>query len=159
MNKKYLLLLALPILALTVSGAVYAKYGQVPEQQTDLINVIAKKFNLNTADVQKVFDEKRIEHQAQMEQKFIDFINKAVIDGKLTQDLANKIIAKHAEIKAQRDSLQGKTPEEIKSIMKSQKDALKQWAQDNNIPLQYLMFGGQNGRGQGCGMGKLNKFN
>ena len=49
--------------------------------------------------------------------------------------------------------------------MKTQGDALKQWATDNNIPMQYLMFGGLGSKGlgmfgqgkaQGCKMGQFN---
>jgi polyhydroxyalkanoate synthesis regulator phasin len=162
MNKKYLLFLAVPVLAIALGSSAYAFYGNPREGQVDIISAIAKKFNLNSADVQKVFDEQRIVNQTQKEQKFTDLINKAVTDGKLTQDQANKIIAKHAEIKAQRDALQGKTNEEINSAMKIQRDALKQWAIDNNIPTQYLMFAMQNGKGpgmfgQGKGQGCLNR--
>ncbi len=164
MNKKYLIFLAVPVLAVALGTSAYAFYGNQGEGRTDVINAISKRFNLNASDVQKVFDEQRIANQAQMQQKFTDSINKAVTDGKITQDQANKIIAKHAEVKAQRDALQGKTPEEIRSAMKTQGDALKQWAQDNNIPMQYLMFGGIGGRagmfgegkGQGRGMGQGN---
>ncbi|KKP33020.1 MAG: hypothetical protein A2312_01170 [Candidatus Staskawiczbacteria bacterium RIFOXYB2_FULL_32_9] len=165
MNKKYLLFLAVPVLAVALGTSAYAFYGNQGEGRTDVISAIAKKFNLNASDVQKVFDEQRTANQTQNEQKFTDFINKSVTDGKITQDQANKIIAKHAEVKAQRDALQGKTKEEIRSAMKTQGDALKQWATDNNIPMQYLMFGGLGSKGlgmfgqgkaQGCKMGQFN---
>lgn len=168
MNKKYLIFLAVPVLAIALGTSAYAFYGQPAEGRADIISAISQKFNLNKTDVQKVFDEQRTANQVKMEQKFTDSINKAVTDGKLTQDQANKIIAKHAEVKSQRDALQGKTPEEVKSAMKTQGDALKQWAKDNNIPMQYLMFAGQNGKGQGmlkegkcqeCGACKFNKTN
>lgn len=154
MNKKHLLFLAIPALVVALGSSAYAFYGNPEEKQKDMIGAIATRFNLNTADVQKVFEEKRIEHQAQMQQKFTDFVNKAVTNGKLTQDQANKIIAKHAEIKSQKDSWAGKTAEEIKTLMQTQKESLKQWATDNNIPMQYLMFGGFGGKGGMFGQGK-----
>jgi len=74
-----------------------------------------------------------------------------VKDNKLTQTQANLIIAKHVEIQKQHQDLMtnssGKTPEQIKEAFKAQQDSLKQWAQDNNIPLGYIMMGGNGQKG------------
>lgn len=149
MNKKYFTFLTISVLAVSLGTSAYAFYGSSSQSQTDIISTISERFNLNSADVQKVFEEQRLEHQAEMQERFTDYIEKAVSDGKLTQEQADKIITKHAEVKAQRDVLQGKTKEEIKSAMKNQRDALQQWATNNNIPTQYLMFGGLGGKGLG----------
>ena len=86
MNKKYLLFLAVPVLAVALGTSAYAFYGNQGEGRTDVISAIAKKFNLNASDVQKVFDEQRTANQTQNEQKFTDFINKSVTDGKITRN-------------------------------------------------------------------------
>lgn len=125
----------------------------------DLVNAIAQKFNLNQSDVQKVFDDQRAKENTQRDQLQTDRINQAVSDGKLTQDQANKILAKKAELKSQMPalmaSLEGKTQAEKQALMKEHKDALTKWANDNNIPLQYLHFlgGEKEGRGFGGPMG------
>jgi hypothetical protein len=115
--------------------------------QSDLVDKIAQKFNLNKNDVQKVFDENRTAHEAEHEQKVKERLDQAVKNGTLTQDQENKIIAKLQELKAKRDSLKDKTPAERREAMKAERDALKQWAKDNNIPEQYLMphHGGMHG--------------
>ncbi len=122
-----------------------------PNFMSNIINAIAQKFNLNPTDVQQVVDEQQAQQKAQMEanrqQSFTDRINKAVTDGNLTQAQANLILAKKTELDSQKIDLQGKTKEEIQTSMKAQADALKQWATDNNIPQQYLMFGFGGGRG------------
>lgn len=125
---------------------------------SNLVNAIAQKFNLNTADVQQVFDQQKQQMQAQRQQAEKDRLAQAVTDGKLTQDQADKITAKQQELQAQRQAdktaLQGKTPAERQAARKSEMDSLKQWAADNNIPLQYVQFGfgGPSGhRGHGLG--------
>lgn len=158
MNKKYFLYAIVPVLALAAAGgmALADTTNQPNNPMSNLVNAIAQKFNLNVSDVQQVFDEQhsktQAERQQQMQQKFSDRLNKAVSDGKITQDQANLISAKHTEMQNYMKSLEGKTPEEIKTAMKAQIDSLKQWAEDNNIPMQYVQFGGK-GFGKGMGMG------
>lgn len=168
MNKKYLLYLAIPAVTLVAVGAIAIGSASAASTTTgtgnfmsNLVNAIATKFNLNPADVQQVFNAQKTQMQTQMQtkmqQKFTDKINQAVTDGKLTQAQANLILAKQADLQSQQAafqaSLQGETKTQVQAAMKAHMDALKQWATDNNIPLQYLMFGGGfRGRG-GFGMG------
>jgi hypothetical protein len=162
MNKRYVIYLATGAVALATIGVVAATTVSAASPagsanpMTNLVNAIAQKFNLNASDVQKIFDDQKAQMKVQMDQRYTDRINQAVTDGKLTQDQANKILAKKAELQAQRQSqvasLQGKTKAEIQAEMKTQMDALKQWATDNNIPMEYLMFGPMGGHGFGRGM-------
>jgi hypothetical protein len=46
------------------------------------------------------------------------------------------------EIKTFIASLLGKTQVERQAAIKTEVSSLKQWAKDNNIPQQYLQFGG-----------------
>lgn len=117
-----------------------------------LVDKIAAKFNLNKADVQKVFDEDHAAHEAEMQQKQADRLAQAVKDGKLTQDQADKITAKLQELQTQREAnrtaMEGKTNAERKAAMDAERTALEQWAKDNNIPLEYLRgLGGPGGHG------------
>lgn len=122
-----------------------------PNFMSNIVNAIAQKFNLNPTDVQQVVDEQQAQQKAQMDvqrqQSFTDRINKAVTDGKLTQDQANKILAEKASVDSQIAALKGKTGDDLKNAMKQIMDSEKQWATDNNIPQQYLMFGFGGGRG------------
>lgn len=178
MKKKYLLYVVMPVTVFIVMGtaAVYANSSNsgFNNSMRDLATAIAQRFNLNVSDVQQVFDEQkakmdaqREEQRAQMEGKrnqgFTDRINQAVTDGKLTQDQADKIIAKKAEFEAQRTNLEGKTEEDRQAAMiirKKQMDSLKQWATDNGIPQEYIPFlgfgiGGRHGGPGGPGFGRL----
>lgn len=154
MKNKYLLYIATSVVALAAVGAiaigtVSAATATGNNPMTNLVNAIAQKFNLNPSDVQQVFNDQKAQMQTQMQQKSTDRINQAVTDGKLTQDQANKILAKETELKSQQASfqasLQGKSKADIQAAMKAQMDSLKQWATDNNIPMQYLRFGGFEG--------------
>jgi hypothetical protein len=44
--------------------------------------------------------------------------------------------------------MQSMTRDERRAAMQDQREELQQWAKDNNIPVDYLMFGG---RGHGPG--------
>ncbi len=131
-----------------------------------LVDKIAKQFNLNKDDVQKVFDQDKTERKAEMEARYEDKLTQAVKDGKLTEEQKSKILAKHKELAAKfeakraankdkRDELKDKTEAEWQKLMEERKaemDKLKSelatWEKDNNIPSGYLMFGG-GGMGHG----------
>ncbi len=160
MNKKYLWYVAAPAVALVLTGAVgvatvAAATPAKTNPMSNLVAAIAQRFNLNQADVQKVFDDQKSQMRTQMEQTFTDNINQLVTEGKLTQDQANKILAKKAELESQeaafKASLEGKTKAEVQAAIKAQMDSLKQWATQNNIPLQYLKFAAGMNRGHGRG--------
>ncbi len=121
---------------LSVSAAETSKANRMGE----LVAAIAQRFNLNSADVQKVVDEQHAKRQAMHTQKFTERVNEAVAAGKLTQDQANKIFAKKAEIEAFRATLKNITEEQRREAIKAQMASLRQWAIDNNIPAGFLMF-------------------
>lgn len=123
---------------------------------TSLVDKIAQKFNLNKADVQAVFDENRVEHEAAEQSRVETKLNQAVTDGKLTTEQKDKILAKRKELQDAREAdkaaMQDKTPEERHTAMEAKRTELEQWAKDNNIPTEYLRFvAGHGGRGHGPG--------
>lgn len=140
---------AIIALGLVFAGAGVTKAASNTQSginpMSSLVNAIATKFKLNPKDVQAVFDEQRVQMEKDHEQAFAKLLSKAVADGKLTQDQADKITAKKAELEAFRTSLVGKTQDEQRTAMKTQMDSLKKWATDNNIPAEFMMFGKGNG--------------
>jgi len=139
--------------AATVNGIKFNPMG-------NLVNAIATKFNLNTADVQKVFDEQRAQmsaqRQAQQAARQKAMLDQAVKDGKITQAQEDLIIAKQKEVQTFMGTLTGKTEADRQAAMKTEKDSIQAWAKTNNIPEQYvMMFGrGEGPRGGGMGMMK-----
>jgi hypothetical protein len=147
--------LLIPALALTMAGSVlfatqtFAQGTSGTDPHMTIIQKLAEKFNLNQSDVQAVFDEARDEHHAEMEKNFEEKLSQLVTHGKITEDQKTKIIAKKAEMEANRErnheSFTSMTPEERRAVMEKQRDALKQWADDNGIAVQYLFGFGRGG--------------
>lgn len=161
LTKKHLMFALIPVFALSLlAGGVAFASTDTAKKHTPFVKIaeaIATKFNLATSDVQTVIDETMKAERAEMEKNRPEPIAQAVKDGKLTQAQADLIKAKREEIKtameSTRDSLKNMTQTERDAFIKTQKDALKQWATDNNIPEQYIMFIGGHGPGRGDGQG------
>lgn len=124
-------------------------------KQDSIVDKISQKFNLNKDDVQKVFDEDRAAHETERQAKLEEKLSQAVKDGKITEDQKSKIIAKIAEIKADmethKDTMKDKTAEERKALMEQKRTEIEAWAEENNIPLEYLMVMHFKGGGPGPG--------
>lgn len=108
--------------------------------QDNIVDKISSTFNLNKDEVQKVFDQNREEHRAEMEAKMEERLNTAVSDGKLTQDQATKIKAKKAELKTFMESQKDSSHEDRHEAMQAKRNELKQWAEENDIPDEYIQF-------------------
>lgn len=122
------------------------------EARSNIVEAIAQRFGLNTTEVQEVFDEQRAEMQANMQERCSQKLDQLVIDGNLNQEQADKILEKKSEMQAEKqgamDSFQEMTREERKAAMQEKKASLEQWAQENDIPLEYLMPKGPKHRGR-----------
>ena len=155
MKKKHKLAIALAIAtAVAVTGIGLSQAQAEDSTKTNLVDKLASRFNLNKDEVQKVFDENRAEVRAQKEQGYLDRLNQAVTDGKLTTQQKDLLVAKHTELQTYMTSLQGKTAAERRTAMDAKRVELEKWATDNNIPRDYLMMmGDHEGRGpEGRGM-------
>ncbi len=134
--------------------SIYARGWDGANNET-LIQRLVQKFGLKTDDVRSVFDTVRDERQAQMQQKLTNKLDALVKEGKLTEAQKRLIISKHTELQAQRekdkDTLKDLTPEERRAKMQAQRTDLENWAQQNNIDIQYVLGFG---RGKGLGMGR-----
>lgn len=120
---------------------------------SSLVEAIATKFNLSESEVQSVFDEQRTQMEAEREAEVKEKVAQLVTDGKISQAQADKINAKRAELKkereANRDSSDTKTREEMKSEMEAKRTELEAWAKENDIDDQYLRYVMGGGRGHG----------
>lgn len=117
------------------------------DKMTDLINALAKKFNLKKADVQAVFDEQHSKMDAQREVDFKANLSRLVKDGKLTQAQADAITAKQAEIKNDMEAKRKSGTKPSESEMQSKRTELDEWFSDKNIPSKYhyLVMGKHHG--------------
>ncbi|HKX24484.1 MAG TPA: hypothetical protein VJM46_04550 [Candidatus Saccharimonadales bacterium] len=115
--------------------------------QQGLVDRIASTFNLNKGDVQKVFEQEHQARETERQQKFEERVKQAVDDGKISQDLADQLVAKQKEMQTYRDSIKDKSAEEHRSLMKTKMDEMQKWLKDNNIDKS--LFGPMGGRGFG----------
>lgn len=147
-------LVALPVIGAT-SLAMAADTGANPRDT--LVEKLATKFNLNKDDVKAVFDEEHAAREAEHQKAYEEKLAQAVTDGKLTQEQADKVIAKSKELQAAREA--HKTDwanlgqDERKAKIDEERTAIDQWLKDNNIDRKWLMMGGRGGHGMGRGHG------
>ena len=154
-KQKYLgigLLVATAALVATLGfGAVSAHDSAV---SGSLIDKLVSRFNLNKDDVQKVFDEAKEERKVEMQKSYEERLNQAVDVGDLTADQRDKILAKQKEMAEFHQSLESKSVSEAREAMKSKREELEKWVDDNDIPQRFLKFGMiKLGRGPGMGFG------
>lgn len=82
---------------------------------------------------------------------FSERISQAVANGELTQAQADLLLEKKAEVNAAREEMGDLVGPERGEAMREQMDALRVWAEDNDIPTEF--FGGFGpGKGMRGGM-------
>lgn len=153
MNKLKIIAPALVVVALAggvfLTSEVSAQKNTI--QGSSIVARIAQKFGLNQAEVQAVFDEEYETRHAEMKAENEKRLSQLVTDGKITAEQKQLILNKQAELEqkheATHESMQGKTPGEMKTLMEAEHEALKTWSEENNIDLQYLMRFGMKVRG------------
>ncbi len=159
MTKK--LILTVAAISVLSGGLVVATnaFAQTPANGqngvSSLIQEIADKFHLNKDDVQSVFTQHQKEMQTQREANYENYLQNLVDTGKITSSQKQLILDKHNELLSQMQSdkqnLKTMTPAQRRAQMQSNMQDLKNWASQNNIPLQYL-------RPFGPGKGRFGKF-
>lgn len=145
---------ALALVALSSVAVINVASAATQTNKEDtLVSKIAQKFNLNKADVQKVFDEEHLARQAEMKANYESKLTQAVKDGKITEDQKTKLLAKEAEMHSFMQSLSNKTRDERKAAMDTKRSELEKWAKDNGISTDYLA-GPMGGKGKMMGEGR-----
>lgn len=153
-TKRLIFVSALAFSILT-AGAYGAKitFAQDSEVQETVVQKIATKFNLKTSDVQSVFDQARLERQAQLQQLYEQKLTDAVSSGKLTEAKKQLLLVKHKELIAEHTQEMAKfqtmTPEERRAERLKERAELEKWASDNGIDISYLFGFGKGGMHKG----------
>jgi hypothetical protein len=125
-----------------------------------IIQKLVERFGLNADEVEEVFEEDREDRRAEGQARFEERLAEAVAEGELTEDQKAAIIAKRAEMEAnrqeQRTEMAGLSQEERgqareahREEMEAKREEVEAWAQENGIDLKYLIgFGGGFGKGR-----------
>ena len=131
------------LVAVLITGA--ATYGinkvNAETNESDLppmIQRLVEKFNLNKDDVTKFVNEERTTRQAEMQKKFEDKLTELVKNGKLTESQKTALIAKHNEMKANRQNIRNTTKEERHEKMEAERTAYEAWAKSQGIDLSLI---------------------
>ena len=120
---------------------------------SNLVQAIAKKFNLNPADVQSVVDAQKTQADTQKQQDAKTRLDDAVTKGTITKAQEDLIIAKQTEQKTFMDSLKSMSETDRQAALKTNAANLTAWATTNNIPKQFIPGGfGRGGIGGHHGM-------
>lgn len=145
----------LPVLTLSLIGGIFA-YGfnsvRAETSQSELSPMIQKlveKFNLNKDDVSKFVTEQKTVNQQERQKEFEDKLAQLVKDKKLTESQKTALVAKHNEMKANRQNIKDTTREERQTKMKAEREAYEAWAKSQGIDLSLLKP-----MGRGLGMHK-----
>lgn len=145
----------MPTLAVVVlGGATLLSVGatQVHAQSTsnpfsNLVQMIAQKFNLDQSQVQSVVDnykgqqkQKMVQNMQQREQ---DRLNKLVQEGKITDAQKQAILSELAALKTKYnpDNFKNLSADQRKQQIQAMETELKSWAQSQGINFAYVMPG------------------
>lgn len=143
------------ILTATHVSAETALEGSSP--MNAMVEKIATRFGLNQDEVQAVFDEQHEEFQAERATEYLARLDELVAAGTITDAQKQLLVAKHSELQEKRESQRGQmhdlSPEERRATMEAERQSLQDWATQNDIDLESVMFGEGRGRGQGPGRG------
>ncbi len=169
MRKQFVIAGTVATLGLTglIGGAAFAT-AQAGADNNTLVQAIATKFNLKTAEVQAVFDANKTQVHAEREQQAKDKVAQLVSDGKLTQTQADKINAKRAELEKEREANRAADQNLTEAEHQAKRDArraemdtrkaqLDTWMKDNGIGAEYryLLTSGGKGHGGSGGHGRM----
>lgn len=158
MNKK-LLIFALGLVLLGGVGftAVSADAQGGQGNHETIVQKLVERFGLNQEEVEEVFEDVREERRAEMQAQHEERLNALVEEGKITQEQKQVIIAKHKEMRQEKEEnwqdWKNLTPEEKKAKWQEHKEEMQRWADENGIDLS--LIGGLAGRGPKGGRGKM----
>lgn len=154
MNKNKLLILgAGVVVSASALGFVAAPtFAQDSETYPPIVEILSEKFNLDKAEVEKVFVEER-------NARHTERLNGLVEDGSITTEQKAFIEEHHEEMMAKRDALlaEGKTRTEMHEMMQAEREEFQNWLDEQGIEMptrgQKGDGQGMGGRGNGMGMG------
>ncbi|MBU0978611.1 hypothetical protein KKF92_02150, partial [Patescibacteria group bacterium] len=137
--KKRIIFPALALGILTTAGfwgasQVVASQGGFHD---GLVQKLAERFNLNQADVEAVLNQYQSERRDQMHTnrraQIEERLTQAVSDGQITQAQKDALLAKLAELKADRPDIADLTLPERQARMESHRADMTAWAQANGL--------------------------
>lgn len=115
---------------------------------------LAERFDLDKDEVADFMEELREEKKAEMDERFEKKLDDLVEDGEITGAQKETILEKKEEMEGFKESLEDMKVSEAREALEEMKEELKDWAEENDLELKYLL---PKTAGKG-GPGGFNKF-
>lgn len=104
------------------------------------INGIAERLGIDSGDVKAAFEAEKEERRAERQEKHAEHMASLIADGTLTQEQADALETKRAELREAKEALkdQDLSREEVRAQMKTIHEEFKAWAEEQGINLKAL---------------------
>lgn len=131
------------VIALIATGAlgVQAVFAQEDPMYRPLVQRIADEFGLDEDQVEQVIDELREERQAEMHARWIEMLDQAVKNGRLTAKQREALLSKHSEVFNQMQEIRILPFSERKEETERVRNEFQKWADENGIDLNSVGLG------------------
>lgn len=140
-NKLFVAIAAVALVFAAGVGSLSSAFAQ-EGGDTTFVQKLAQKLGVSEDKVKIAVDEIHTERHAQMQVRLEDRLTEAVANGELTEAQKEAILAKVAELHANREAemeqLQNMSPEERRTAMEAKRTELQTWADQNGIDPKYL---------------------
>jgi len=152
MKKKLILFSSIAIITLGIIGFSAVKAQESLEDYPLIIQNLVERFGLNADEVEEVFEDTRTQRHSERLDEYTE-------DGTITEEQKNLILDKMEETREKLDAIHSEemTTDERHEAMQNLHEELSNWAEENNIPEEVMMFGvgkgPQNRNGMGAGVG------
>lgn len=113
--------------------------AQTNAPKTSFIRELAHKLGIDQSRVQSAVDEITKERKSSMEKRFDQILDQALKDGKITEAQKQLILQKRQELQNLKSDFKNITSEQRREAMKNQRQALEDWAKQNNIDLKFVL--------------------
>ena len=133
--------LTVTAVALAVAGVgffgISQSFAQDAAESDTIVQKMVARFNLNQADVQKVFDEHRSGKIAKYRAGMEEHLSRLVTEGKLTEEqkklLSDKMNQMHESKRTQKERFKNLTPVQKREQMDSKRQEFDLWLKQNGI--------------------------
>lgn len=148
-NSTFITLIALGVI--TGAGLIMVPKASAAETNNypPLVQTIMEKLGLKESEVAPIVEQYRNERQSERLESRKTWISGLVSQGKLTQEQADKYLAKVQEWQntAKPENWYSMTQQERRDYMESHREEMQQWFKDNGIDESLMRFGMMEGRG------------
>lgn len=156
MKKKLILFNSIALLAFGILGILGFSAVKAQESLEDyplIVQNLVERFGLNADEVEKVFEDTRTQRHSERFDEYTE-------DGTITEEQKNFILEKMEETREKLDAIhiEEMTTDERQEAMQNIHEELSNWAEENNIPEEVMIFGvgkgprNRNGMGPGIGI-------